>query len=161
RRRRLFRKPHNGPGLHQRKHLSRLISFKPWHAPSHARAEGALTLFDDSPDEDHMRNHPKRRSRTLWLDELGRRTLLTVYALSSIPALSSLPGAKASIYLDFVGDYVSSWGSYSNITTPAFDQDGNPTTFSDGELASITNIWGRVAEDYAPFNLNVTTVPPP
>jgi hypothetical protein len=83
-----------------------------------------------------------------------------VHSLSSLPQLSSLPGAKASIYLNFLGDYTANWGGYLNITTPVFNQDGDPTTFSDGELTTITNIWKYVAEDYAPFNINVTTVKP-
>jgi hypothetical protein len=82
------------------------------------------------------------------------------HPLSAVPALSSLPGAPASLYLDFTGDFESSYGTYKNISTPAFEQDGDPTSFSDGELAAIQKIWGYVAEDYAPFNLNVTTVPP-
>jgi hypothetical protein len=82
------------------------------------------------------------------------------HPLSDVPALSSLPGAPASLYLDFTGDFTGSYGSYSNITTPAFDQDGDPTTFNDDELAAIQQVWSCVAEDYAPFNLNVTTVPP-
>jgi hypothetical protein len=81
--------------------------------------------------------------------------------LSSIPALDSLPGAADSLYLDFDGFYEASWGDYLNITTPVYDQDGDPTTFSDGELQSIQNIWAQVAEDYAPFKINVTTVLPP
>ena len=109
------------------------------------------------------RSAPKRRPAQRRPDflTLESRLLLATYPLTSIPALNSLPGAKAALYLDFVGDHVSSWGSYSNITIPAFDQDGDPTTFSDGELTTITRIWEQVAEDFAPFNLNVTTVPPP
>lgn len=80
---------------------------------------------------------------------------------ATIPSLSSLAGAAATLYLDFNGDYESSWGSYSNINTPAYDQDGDPSTFSNAEVASITQIWRYVAEDYAPFNVNVTTVEPP
>lgn len=80
--------------------------------------------------------------------------------LSSIPVLNSLAGAAVSVYLDFDGHFEANWGSYSNITQPAFDQDGDPTTFSDGELATIQNIWQYVAEDYSPFNVNVTTVQP-
>jgi hypothetical protein len=80
--------------------------------------------------------------------------------LSSVPALSSLPGAKASIWLNFAGDFQAQWGSYTNITTPAFDEDGNPSSFSSSELQSIQEIWQVVAEDYAPFNINVTTVKP-
>lgn len=80
--------------------------------------------------------------------------------LTSIPVLNSLPGAAVSLYLDFDGHFESSWGSYSNITQPAFDQDGDASTFSDGELATIQNIWQYIAEDYSPFKVNVTTVQP-
>ncbi len=82
------------------------------------------------------------------------------YALSSLPLLSSLSGASASLFLDFNGDFQASWGSYSNITTPVFSQDSDLTTFSDSELATIQAIWQQVAEDYAPFKINVTTVEP-
>ena len=40
-----------------------------------------------------------------------------VFPLSSVPQLSSLPGAKASIYLNFTGDFTPSWGGFNNITT--------------------------------------------
>lgn len=80
--------------------------------------------------------------------------------LTSIPILHSLPGAAASIYLDFDGHFEPIWGSYSNISTPVFDIDGDPTTFSDLELTRIANIWARVAEDFAPFQINVTTENP-
>src|SRR5262249_54341809 len=39
--------------------------------------------------------------------------------------------------------------------------DGDRSNFSDAELATIGNIWRRVAEDYSPFQVNVTTVEPP
>jgi hypothetical protein len=81
--------------------------------------------------------------------------------LTSIPELDSFLGAADSLYLDFNGHTQSSWGSYSNITTPVFDRDGDATTFSDSELANIQSIWAQVAEDFAPFNINVTTVEPP
>ncbi len=77
-----------------------------------------------------------------------------------VPVLSSLPGAKASIYLDFNGHFDASWGSFSNVDTPAFDNDGNINAYSANELQAIQDIWKEVAEDYAPFNINVTTVVP-
>jgi hypothetical protein len=82
------------------------------------------------------------------------------HPLSDVPALSSLPGASASLYLNFTGDSTQSYGRWGYITTPAFDQDGDATSFSDSELATIQEIWSYVAEDYAPFSINVTTVPP-
>jgi hypothetical protein len=38
--------------------------------------------------------------------------------------------------------------------------DGNLNAFSDAELERIQYIWQRVAEDYAPFDVDVTTEPP-
>ncbi|HEX8203431.1 MAG TPA: pre-peptidase C-terminal domain-containing protein, partial [Isosphaeraceae bacterium] len=83
-----------------------------------------------------------------------------VVPLSGVPALNSLPGAVAALYLDFDGFFESAWGSYRNISTPAFDQDGDASSFSLGELDTIRRIWSSVAEDFAPFRINVTTVQP-
>lgn len=77
-----------------------------------------------------------------------------------VPAYSSRPEATASLYLDFDGHFEANWGGYLNVTTPAYDTDGIPTAFSATELDNIYQIWQYVAEDYASFNINVTTVEP-
>ena len=80
--------------------------------------------------------------------------------------LNSNPGAKHTIYLDFTGHTTTgtSWNTSftggAPIVTPAFSIDSNPE-FSATELELIQNIWQRVAEDYMPFNVNVTTQEPP
>jgi len=80
--------------------------------------------------------------------------------------LHSRPGAKLVIFLDFDGHTTSgtSWNSSftggADIVTPAFDTDGNTTAFSTAEQTVIQNIWRRVAEDYAPFDVDVTTEDP-
>ena len=84
----------------------------------------------------------------------------TLSPLSSVPQLNSDPRRTAQLYLDFIGDPASTWGSDNVPTTPAYDTDGNPTTFSSSELQNIQEIWSRVAEKYSPFNINVTTVNP-
>jgi Ca2+-binding RTX toxin-like protein len=89
-----------------------------------------------------------------------------------LPALSSNPTAPASIYLDFNGHEQQCWGhrewsitqgyhcgGYLDVTTPAFDLDGDPSTFG-GEMGIITEVWQRVSEDFAPFNINITTIKP-
>jgi hypothetical protein len=81
-------------------------------------------------------------------------------SLASVPALDSRAGAYAKLYLDFNGDTTSTWGSYSPGTTPAYDTDGDPTSFSSAELTSMHQIFDRVAEKYSPFNIDVTTVDP-
>jgi hypothetical protein len=48
-----------------------------------------------------------------------------------------------------------------SITALPFDLDGVPYTFSTAELQRIQAIWQRVAEDFAPFDVNVTTEAPP
>lgn len=77
--------------------------------------------------------------------------------------LQSKPGAKRTVYLNFRGATLTgtAWNSGGNtIVAAPFDLDGVPGTFSDAELQRIQYIWQRVAEDYAPFDVNVTTQQP-
>jgi hypothetical protein len=85
---------------------------------------------------------------------------IATHSLSSLPRLNSNPAAAAQIFLDFDGDPAARWGAYQVTATPAYDRDGDATTFSDAELTSLRNIWSRVAEKYSPFKINVTTVDP-
>lgn len=83
-----------------------------------------------------------------------------------VPALSSLPGANQTIYLDFDGHVTvgTRWNTevFNNgaIFSPAFNTDGDPNNFSAGETAAIIEAWQRVSEDFIPFEVNVTTVDP-
>ena len=78
----------------------------------------------------------------------------------AVPAFSSNAGAAATLYLDFNGHFEAQWGSHSNARTPVFSIDADATSFSSTELATIKEVWQRVSEDFAPFNINVTTVDP-
>jgi len=96
----------------------------------------------------------KSKSSLLPMERLEPRTLLS----GVVPALSSDPGAFAKLYLDFNGAPSQQWGGYSVPGTPAYDIDGDPSTFNGQELSNINEIWQRVAEKFSPFNLDVTTV---
>ncbi len=74
--------------------------------------------------------------------------------------MNSNPGAAVTLYLDFDGHYEAAWGHFSNIQTPAWDLDGNSGSFSGSELQGIEVVWRKVAEDFAPFDVNVSTVEP-
>ena len=79
-------------------------------------------------------------------------------------ALRSRPGAARTIYLNFKGATLSgtAWNSGGTpIQAPAFDLDGIPGSFNTSELQRIQYIWQRVAEDFAAFDVNVTTEAPP
>lgn len=77
--------------------------------------------------------------------------------------LHSRPGAARTIYLDFNGATLTgtAWNANGNtLIAKPYDIDGVPTSFSTTELQRIQLIWQRVAEDYAPFDVNVTTEAP-
>lgn len=71
----------------------------------------------------------------------------------NLPQLHSLAGAPSAIFLDFDGNL----GEHA---TPVYDTDHDPSTLSAKEVSAIRTAWSIVAEDYAPFNVDVTTVQP-
>ena len=77
--------------------------------------------------------------------------------------LHSLPGATKVIYLDFDGHTTTgtSWNSGNNATivSAPYSIDGD-SAFSAAELERIQYIWQRVAEDYLPYGVDVTTQDP-
>ncbi len=83
-------------------------------------------------------------------------------SVDSPPAYNSKPDAPYHIYLDFNGATVSgkAWNDafgYATWNCRVWTLDGDRTTFSDLEQNDMREIWERIAEDYAPFNINVTT----
>jgi hypothetical protein len=77
----------------------------------------------------------------------------------------SRPGAPNVLYLNFCGETVvnTEWNTVvgrTEIPAVPFSTDSDLTTFSDAEQLAIKRIWQRVAEDYAPFNIDVTTERP-
>lgn len=83
----------------------------------------------------------------------------TGWSSSGIPIHHSNPGADITIYLDFDGEptMTTAWGTN---TVSALTIDDDPTTFDATEQAVISRTWGRIAEDFAPFDLDVTTERP-
>jgi hypothetical protein len=80
---------------------------------------------------------------------------------NGMPVHHSKPGAPWTIYLDFDGEIgfrSFSWGTAGN--TQGLTIDADPFDFNVEEQAIISRTWGRVAEDWAPFDVNVTTERP-
>ena len=122
---------------------------------------------------------------TLWVDTAGRlfyadefevytaepaqaepSTQASPLILEDTFFLHSRASAKKMIYLDFNGAVVSgtAWNANYNddndIVCAPFDLDGNPSSFSNTELERIQYIFMRVAEDFLPFDVDVTTEEP-
>jgi hypothetical protein len=75
--------------------------------------------------------------------------------------LHSRSGASKVIYLDFTGDTtpagINAWGPYVGTQ---YDTNGVPGSFAQSEHDQMQSIWQRVAEDFAPFDVDVTTEEP-
>lgn len=87
------------------------------------------------------------------------------FSLAALPILHSRPGSSKVIFLDFDGEMITGTAWNNSLGRPsipaiAFDTDGDPATFSNGELTAVQNVWKRIAEDYAPFDVDVTTEQP-
>jgi hypothetical protein len=65
------------------------------------------------------------------------------------PRLNSFPSSPATVYLDFDGQFIT--GTSWNWSGSIYAQ---PSGLSNADIIEIFN---RVAEDYRPFNLNITT----
>lgn len=83
---------------------------------------------------------PERRVRTM-----------SASATMTVPALDSRPEAEPVLFLDFDGEVVNDPVWNRGLTIEAA-----PSGLSE---ADILRVWRKVAEDYRPFALNVTTDP--
>lgn len=138
-------------------------------AASHGMSDAALRK--------HLREDPYLRvdddNQLLYADPPAAGALTTsteptpmdaTVSPASAFALSSRPGANRTIFLDFDGHMLSgtAWnGSMGgDCYAEPFDADGVPDSFSDAERNIVISVWRRVSEDYAPFDVNVTTMDP-
>ena len=81
-------------------------------------------------------------------------------------ALHSKPGASSTVFIDVDGHVISGTGWNSGdkpdtLYARPFDLDGDESAFDDRELDKIAEIWHRIAEDFAAFDIDVTTEEPP
>ncbi|MDR1011201.1 MAG: hypothetical protein LBM04_08780, partial [Opitutaceae bacterium] len=84
------------------------------------------------------------------------------------PVRHSRPGSRNVLFLDFGGGDITgtAWntmtdeGQVSRYRTKPYNTAGDETTFTDQEQRNIIEIWEHVAEDFAPFDVDVTTEKP-
>lgn len=124
-----------------------------------------------------------RTDKTVWLDRKGHIFYVEIEtptaladpdpggeiqtALNEVEtfSLNSRLGAPRTIFLDFDGHTTTgtAWNNSYNVTniySPAYNTDGTSASFTQLELDRIYLMWQQVAEDFAPFNVNVTTQEP-
>ncbi|MES2476224.1 MAG: PA14 domain-containing protein [Verrucomicrobiota bacterium] len=89
-------------------------------------------------------NEPEAQEAAIYN---GGRSVGIIY--EAIPIHHSLARAAATIYLDFDGEVIEgqSWEGGRRIIASAYNL----------PVSEITDMWRRVAEDFAPYEVNVTT----
>jgi hypothetical protein len=120
-----------------------------------------------------------RQDPTAWLDrdarmyfveptDSGARRLaqgVAPFPPDQTFVLHSRPSSTHVIYLDFDGTTVSgtAWNSSSGLPNgfySGYSLDADFSTFNDNEKEQIQSVWQRVSEDYAAFDVDVTTEDP-
>lgn len=88
----------------------------------------------------------------------------TGFTPEGVPIFHSLPGSSKVIYLNFIGGTISNtaWNNGTDMAvldTLPYMLDADKA-FSSTEQTMMSNIWRRIAEDYAPWQVDVTTERP-
>lgn len=81
---------------------------------------------------------------------------------SGVPIFHSKPNSDNVLFLDLDGGIVpagTAWGG-SGWDTHPYNREGSPDTFTANEIDFMCEIWLRVAADFMPFDLDVTTEDP-
>lgn len=81
--------------------------------------------------------------------------------LDDVFLLHSKPGASNTVYVDFNGHVFTNtaWGS-GTYSAKAYSTDSDFNNFSNSERIKMVDIWHRIAEDMASFDIDVTTEQP-
>ena len=135
----------------------------------HVNAQGELEFVERSIDSFHCVGYP-RYVTAQAAHLLQPKTPNTVtdapqsLSVGELQSLQSLPGSDKVLYLDYWGGTVSNTAWNDSFTGGApinyqpFNITGsNVNTFSSTEKERIYIGWADMAEDFAPFNVNVTT----
>ena len=162
------------------------LAKKKYQGEEAIRALGEKNLGDLAAHYKTTPDHLKKlfqNDKTLKMDQSGKlfyaeenlpsAATLGDGTIPNNPAANEIPEAETfklhskpasvvgKIYLNFAGRTVTSsvWNSNTPFVTEAYNKDG-VAGFNSDELTQIRSMWLAVAEDYAAFNIDVTTEPP-
>jgi len=112
--------------------------------------------------QNHFEEDPKGNLRSVEPLLTPRDSTPLVRAPDDVFTLHSRPDSPHTIYLDFDGHTTENteWRGGARIDAPPYDADGDPTTFSPAERDAIYEAYLATAENFRPFDVDVTTQPP-
>jgi len=82
--------------------------------------------------------------------------------LNQVQTLQSRPGSSRVVFIDYWGGVVTgtAWNANNNgqdIPYEPYNSEGSSSSFTQTELARMYVAWAEAADDYAPFDVNITT----
>ena len=132
------------------------------HAPftyldDNGNVQGAINFPEGfnfyKPDNSASVTYTTRIVGFTWLSQYTDKMPVCEINQSTVLALESIPGKTDNVlYLHFGG----AGTGWDGLTHPELNLDG-VAGYGVSELKMIEEVWRRVSEDYAPFNVNVTT----
>ena len=129
-------------------------------ADINTNGDGQLRLQDN---DDHYCFKYPRNSVLQGVAQQSPQVAAQTPDISVLRNLQSRPASANVLYLDFWGGEIadSYWNATYTSNAPieysAFDIDADPNDFSSEERYSIWLAWREAIEDFAPFDLNITT----
>ena len=139
------------------------------HGITFPAADAAFLRIDQEGRVRYEDNFPPPPEDTDSQNQNAEQSVLSIEQITASVAaakvfkLHSKPGASRVVYLNMAGATVTGtwWNSSgSSLDMLPYDSDGNPDSFTQAELDVIAETWKRVAEDFAPFDIDVTTEKP-
>ncbi|HID45819.1 MAG TPA: hypothetical protein EYP34_08705 [Chromatiaceae bacterium] len=121
-------------------------------------ASGAGVLIQENPDEYYCVRYPAVIPATQDAAPEIANTA-PIPDLETLKHLQSKPGVANILYINYWGGSYTgtAWNNGNTIDYTPFSQDSDTANFSDQERHDMWLAWAETAEDYAPFNINVTT----
>ncbi len=128
-------------------------------------AAGQGRLIKPNPHREYCIDMPTQRLSFAQTQSPGSLPAAPALTVTQLQTLQSKPGASKIIYINYWGGVISgkSWNdeyaSGEDIIYTPFSFDGDSSQFTQAEYDLMWLGWREVAEDYAPFEVNVTTDP--
>jgi hypothetical protein len=128
-----------------------------------ADSTGAILYVDPARPPDRAQPFDRRR---LPLADVRPSATVIPIDRDDVFRLHSKPGAPRTVYVNFRGKVVTgtAWNGHSGVashTMLPYSQDGDTDTVNQAEADTIAEVWKGIAEDFAPFDIDVTTEAPP
>ena len=126
-------------------------------------AQGNGQFIRQNNNDHYCFRYPENNNATQVLLQQSPQVAAATPDLNTLKNLQSRSGAAHVLFVDYWGGRLTdtAWNARYTSNNPidysAYDRDGNPGNFSSSERYSMWLAWREASEDFAPFNINVTT----